>query len=129
MQHILQSSRGAWNGSNFDRSPWSKSHLLSHQDLDQESLFADFLINQGPGAGHEYLAPLADLWELYGIPTLIYDQIGCGRSTHFREKIYDNEFWVGVFVRNVESGRLGQYIGIVRGEASARSLLAASRFS
>lgn len=43
--------------------------------------FADLFIIQGPGAGHEYLAPLADLWEVYGIPTVLYDQIGCGRST------------------------------------------------
>lgn len=51
-------------------------------------------LHGGPGAGHEYLAPLVDLWTLYGIPTVLYDQIGCGRSTHFRDKIYDEKFWV-----------------------------------
>lgn len=68
--------------------------------------FADLSLPQGPGAGHEYLAPLADLWETYGIPTVLYDQIGCGRSTHFREKIYDNEFWVGPFACNYKCSRL-----------------------
>lgn len=55
-------------------------------------------LHGGPGAGHEYLAPLGDLWESYGISTVLYDQIGCGRSSHFRDKIYDEEFWV----RNLE---------------------------
>lgn len=47
----------------------------------------------GPGAGHESLASLSDLHELYGIPVILYDQIGCGNSTHFRDKMGDNEFW------------------------------------
>lgn len=50
-------------------------------------------LHGGPGSGHEYLVPLADLYRPYGIPTLLYDQIGCGRSTHLREKMGDAEFW------------------------------------
>lgn len=50
-------------------------------------------LHGGPGAGHEYITPLADLYKLYGIPVLLYDQIGCGRSTHLREKNGDAEFW------------------------------------
>lgn len=36
---------------------------------------------------------LADLYRLFEIPVLLYDQIGCGRSTHLREKYGDAEFW------------------------------------
>lgn len=50
-------------------------------------------LHGGPGAGHEYITPLADLYKLYGIPVLLYDQIGCGRSTHLREKNGDAKFW------------------------------------
>lgn len=50
-------------------------------------------LHGGPGAGHEYITPLADLYKAYNIPVLFYDQIGCGRSTHFREKNGDAEFW------------------------------------
>ncbi|KAJ4413983.1 hypothetical protein N0V82_008193 [Gnomoniopsis sp. IMI 355080] len=50
-------------------------------------------LHGGPGAGHEYITPLADLYKLYHIPVLLYDQIGCGRSTHLREKNGDAKFW------------------------------------
>lgn len=50
-------------------------------------------LHGGPGAGHEYLMPLVDLYTRYGIPVLLYDQIGCARSTHLREKNGDAEFW------------------------------------
>ncbi|KAI1175957.1 Alpha/Beta hydrolase protein [Nemania sp. FL0916] len=50
-------------------------------------------LHGGPGAGHEYLTSLTDLWELHRIPIIFYDQIGCGRSTHFRERIGDESFW------------------------------------
>lgn len=52
-------------------------------------------LHGGPGAGHEYLSPLGDLYAApYNIPTVLYDQIGCGRSTHLREKNGDEAFWV-----------------------------------
>lgn len=50
-------------------------------------------LHGGPGAGHEYITPLADLYKAYDIPILLYDQIGCGRATHLREKNGDAEFW------------------------------------
>lgn len=50
-------------------------------------------LHGGPGAGHEYILPLTDLHEKHGIPIILYDQIGCGRSTHFREKENDTTFW------------------------------------
>jgi L-proline amide hydrolase len=32
--------------------------------------------------------------EKYNIPVILYDQIGNGKSTHLREKLDDEEFWV-----------------------------------
>lgn len=61
-------------------------------------------LHGGPGSGHEYLAPLADLYRPYGIPTLLYDQIGCGRSTHLREKMGDAEFWsFDLFIKELDN--------------------------
>lgn len=61
-------------------------------------------LHGGPGSGHEYLAPLADLYQPYGIPTVLYDQIGCGRSTHLRDKMGDTEFWsFDLFIRELDN--------------------------
>ncbi|KAJ3715368.1 Alpha/Beta hydrolase protein [Lentinula raphanica] len=46
-------------------------------------------LHGGPGVGHEYLLVLADL----GVPLILYDQIGCGKSTHYPEKMGDTSFW------------------------------------
>jgi proline-specific peptidase len=51
-------------------------------------------IHGGPGMSHDYMLQLSDLNELYGIPVIFYDQIGCARSTHLREKHGDESFWV-----------------------------------
>ncbi|KAF5358567.1 hypothetical protein D9757_012954 [Collybiopsis confluens] len=46
-------------------------------------------LHGGPGVNHEYLLVLADL----GIPLVVYDQIGTGKSTHYPEKMGDISFW------------------------------------
>ncbi|KAI0517033.1 Alpha/Beta hydrolase protein [Xylaria bambusicola] len=61
-------------------------------------------LHGGPGAGHDYLAALCDLHEKHGIPIVFYDQIGCGRSTHLREKMGDTSFWTfDLFVRELDN--------------------------
>ncbi|KAI1173212.1 proline-specific peptidase [Nemania sp. FL0916] len=50
-------------------------------------------VHGGPGAGHEYLSPLYDLYHDGESPIILYDQVGCGRSTHFRDKLGDASFW------------------------------------
>ncbi|KAK4695030.1 hypothetical protein P7C71_g2643, partial [Lecanoromycetidae sp. Uapishka_2] len=50
-------------------------------------------LHGGPGACHEYLLPLQDLYEQYGIPIILYDQIGNGKSTRLKEKMGDEDFW------------------------------------
>ena len=51
------------------------------------------VLHGGPGAGHEYLLPFADLWPRYGLPVVFYDQIGCGASTHLPHTAGDKSFW------------------------------------
>ena len=51
------------------------------------------VLHGGPGTGHEYCLPFRKLWSLYNIPTVFYDQIGCAKSSHFPEKVYDEGFW------------------------------------
>ncbi|KAI1409007.1 proline-specific peptidase [Hypoxylon sp. FL1857] len=61
-------------------------------------------LHGGPGGGHEYLTPLVDLQEKYGLPVIFYDQIGCGRSTHLQEKMGDDSFWTfDLFVKELDN--------------------------
>ncbi|KAI3326844.1 proline-specific peptidase [Xylariaceae sp. AK1471] len=58
----------------------------------------------GPGAGHEYLSPLYDLYNQRGIPIVLYDQVGCGSSTHFRSKLGDTSFWTfDLFIKELDN--------------------------
>ncbi|KAK8868377.1 proline-specific peptidase [Apiospora arundinis] len=50
-------------------------------------------LHGGPGGGHEYLTSMTDLLDQYGMPVVFYDQIGCGRSTHLRDRMKDDSFW------------------------------------
>lgn len=50
-------------------------------------------LHGGPGAGHSYLIPIAELASLYDIPVIFYDQLGTGNSTHLQEKRGDGKFW------------------------------------
>lgn len=50
-------------------------------------------LHGGPGGGHEYLLSFAQLWPQYGLPVILYDQIGCGASTHLPQTAGDRDFW------------------------------------
>ncbi|KAI1130218.1 proline-specific peptidase [Nemania abortiva] len=61
-------------------------------------------LHGGPGAGHEYLSPLTNLYHKYGIPIVFYDQVGCGKSTHYREKRGDTSFWTfDLFIQELDN--------------------------
>jgi proline-specific peptidase len=61
-------------------------------------------LHGGPGAGHEYLSPLIDIYEKYEIPVIFYDEVGCGKSTHFREKPGDTTFWnFELFIKELDN--------------------------
>ncbi|KAF4624803.1 hypothetical protein G7Y89_g13366 [Cudoniella acicularis] len=47
----------------------------------------------GPGVPHDFLRPIGNLSSTHNIPAIMYDQIGCGRSTHLPEKKWENDFW------------------------------------
>ncbi|KAH8885389.1 proline-specific peptidase [Thozetella sp. PMI_491] len=50
-------------------------------------------LHGGPGAGSAYLSPYIDLYTLHNVPVILYDQIGCGKSTRLPEKAGDATFW------------------------------------
>ncbi len=56
----------------------------------------------GPGVPHNYLLPIRHLTSSpHNIPVNMYDQLGCGNSTHLREKIGDGSFWtIDFFCQN-----------------------------
>jgi proline-specific peptidase len=70
-------------------------------------------LHGGPGVCHELLAPLGDLNSQHGIPVIFYDQIGNGKSTHFREFDGDESFWTAaedMFVKELDN--LVEYFGL-----------------
>ena len=61
-------------------------------------------LHGGPGVPHNYILPICLIYEDYGIPVLMYHQIGNGKSTHFRDKKGDNEFWtVELFMAELDN--------------------------
>ena len=51
------------------------------------------IIHGGPGTGHEYLLPFAAIWQRFGMPVVLYDQIGCASSTHLPQTADDESLW------------------------------------
>ena len=49
------------------------------------------VIHGGPGAPHNYVLGIVHLIAMSGRPVIVYDQIGCGQSTHLSDK--PSEFW------------------------------------
>ncbi|GAM83133.1 hypothetical protein ANO11243_011190 [Dothideomycetidae sp. 11243] len=71
---------------------------------DLSSAPALIMIHGGPGVGHECFLPFGRLWQLYRIPVILYDQIGCGKSTHIPETVGDKSIWnVDLFVDEVNN--------------------------
>jgi len=50
-------------------------------------------LHGGPGVPHNYLLPISLIFSDLGIPVIMYDQIGCGLSTHYPERKGDTDFW------------------------------------
>ena len=67
------------------------------------------LIHGGPGAAHNYLISIADLILQSGRAAILYDQIGCGNSTHLQDK--PAEFWTPELFLE-ELTLLTQHLGI-----------------
>ncbi|MGZ4316982.1 MAG: proline iminopeptidase-family hydrolase [Gaiellaceae bacterium] len=62
----------------------------------------------GPGAGHDYTEPIANL-SGFGRGCVLYDQIGCGRSTHLQDAPAD--FWTAQLFKD-ELVDLTRHLGI-----------------
>ncbi|KAH7102834.1 proline-specific peptidase [Auriculariales sp. MPI-PUGE-AT-0066] len=55
------------------------------------------VLHGGPGIPSNYLTPLSDLGS--SMPVIIYDQVGCGTSTHFADQMGNTTFWTeGLFI-------------------------------
>jgi L-proline amide hydrolase len=58
-------------------------------------------LHGGPGMAHNYLEPIVELSE-DGRPVVLYDQLGCGRSTHLPDAATD--FWsVDLFLDELDA--------------------------
>ncbi|KAJ7583586.1 proline-specific peptidase [Mycena floridula] len=49
------------------------------------------VLHGGPGLSHHYMLSHLELYASHGIPVILYDQVGIGRSTHPKEK--PDSFW------------------------------------
>jgi L-proline amide hydrolase len=63
------------------------------------------LLHGGPGAAHDYLESIADQAAADGRPSVLYDQIGCGRSQHLPDAPAD--FWTVELFRRELNALLG----------------------
>jgi L-proline amide hydrolase len=60
---------------------------------------------------YNYLLSLQDLTAKFNIPEILYDQLGCGNSTHIKEKNGDESFWtVKLFID--ELNNLIKHLGL-----------------
>ena len=62
-------------------------------DLSKSDKTPLICLHGGPGIPHNYILPICLIHADYDIPVLMYDQIGCGKSMHFKDKKGDTEFW------------------------------------
>jgi L-proline amide hydrolase len=82
------------------------------QNDEPSSDFPVVILHGGPGAAHNYAIPIANLLTHRGFDVVLYDQIGCGQSSHFPNA--PKEFWqMELFIKeltevlshlNIESG-------------------------
>lgn len=69
-------------------------------------------LHGGPGMAHNYLVPTAHVSSApYSRPVILYDQVGCGNSTHLPEKKGDTKFWTPeLFIAELDN--LKSHLGI-----------------
>jgi proline-specific peptidase len=81
-------------------------------DLQNSALPPLMLLHGGPGASHKYLtSPFDDYAVKHKTAVVYYDQIGCGKSTHYREKRLDVDFWtIELFISELDN--LVKHLGI-----------------
>ncbi|KAK4894344.1 hypothetical protein LTR27_007477 [Elasticomyces elasticus] len=61
-------------------------------------------LHGGPGSPSPYFTPLGQLTEKSGIPVILYDQLGCGDSTHLPDTRGNTDFWtIGLFLAELSN--------------------------
>lgn len=61
-------------------------------------------VHGGPGIPHDYLLPISLISTDYTIPVVMYDQVGCGRSTHFSPHQYHPSFFtIDLFLAELDN--------------------------
>lgn len=61
-------------------------------------------LHGGPGIPPNYLLPISLIHTDHDIPVLMYHQIGCGKSTHFKDKRGDTDFWaIDMFMAELDN--------------------------
>lgn len=98
--------RMAWNG----HETWYR--VLGELDPDAERTPV-VICHGGPGAGHDYCEPIADL-AASGRACVLYDQVGCGKSEHLPDAPAD--FWTTRLFED-ELVELTEHLGIADGYA------------
>lgn len=63
------------------------------------------VLHGGPGVAHNYLLPTSHLSSApWSRTVILYDQLGCGKSTHLPDKNGDTDFWTPqLFMRELEN--------------------------
>ena len=72
------------------------------------------VLHGGPGAGHNYTIAIADLIASSGRAAILYDQLGCGHSTHLPDA--PKEFWTPELFME-ELTLLTEHLGIAQSYA------------
>lgn len=62
------------------------------------------VLHGGPGIPHDAVLPISEISWTQNIPVIMYDQIGCGSSSRFPEKMGDGDFWtVDLFLDELDA--------------------------
>lgn len=71
----------------------ASTHYWLWGDFTKSTKIPLICLHGGPGIPHSYLLPISLIFADYGIPVIMYDQVGCGASTRFRAKKFDDSFF------------------------------------
>jgi len=89
----------SWNG----QETWYR--VVGDLDSDPTPVI---ICHGGPGAAHDYTEPIAEL-SRFGRGCVLYDQVGCGKSTHLADA--PAEFWSPQLFKN-ELVELARHLGV-----------------
>ena len=95
----MREGRMSWNG----HETWYR--IVGDLDADPTPVV---ICHGGPGAAHDYTEPIAELAQ-FGRGCVLYDQVGCGKSTHLPDA--PASFWTVELFKD-ELGELTRQVGI-----------------